>query len=1031
MSDNGAPVTWSNIGKRYNYGASAEKQRQTAREETERKNAARALADTYQTNLSTAIQKYNGSPNSGYIDEIATGDMGWVGYSDTLARTREQITALGIPETESPHKELIDAEKTLAAYDETVAKSNKSMEDAGIKILKPGEQPSEGYVPAPLYPAWYGEKGRPMAAAMGLAPKTRPSTAATGAPAGSRAASGVAGTVAGKTYGQQQRFRQQCYLLSRIKRFAKFSATLHSGYVVDEVDRSRKLPYFDGVSNTSIPVVGEPFGLMNKLIGNSKSEELNNLTTAQISALIPLLRIFKVHRLPNGTERHNEILFDTHVTRTDMTVFESRSARGAGSGLNSFDITFDGSNFFTAKKAIKAKLSMHFDSFNDIIRIRRSNSGQTFRYVDLALRTSSASGGKKDPNRDSFPESYRIKVIAGWSVPRSGLDKELFKDQELRTAIENSSVIFNLTMVSHTFNVDDLGRVTFDIDYMAYIDAAFSTKYANVLTNTDLMEKYLKRESTLRIISKSDCTSEEKSKLKKELSLEAERDKKTALKTLLEKLGSEKKIFYHIIPMAALDSFNKLGPWAEDDSLEIEEGENFVQNDVEKDILNIIDAYDKKKDLPENLTGLIRRPTSNKEYILPFFFLGDLLDAGLGNISEYTSDAHNIASGNPDVDGDFLSFSHSFQGLRILTGDIELVEPKTGAIYRANMADVPVSIDYFVEWFMGKVISKGGEPEYPLSNFVKDLMNSILTTAGDAECFGSSAISKVHARVSYLSGLASVRGADPATMAASKSGMKRIDIDEITQKGSRALIRTSDSVDKLATESKPTYQYIVFYASRAYPHNRKGHYVNDAQVGIPHFEIGRGEGMVKNIQFQKAEQKYFKEMMLEQEGYEGLAQVREPYAVTITMFGNLNYFPGSYIYVDPRGLGSMMGSPQDDKGDDGYGSLAWQLGMGGYYMITKTASKITSGIYETTLYATWVARGGRHDPELAPSVMAEAAEDCESLPKQIDNVSLDERGKFDRIGIVVTPNEAQAGDVVGYVENSRTGEKRYTRLPDE
>ena len=109
---------------------------------------------------------------------------------------------------------------------------------------------------------------------VGLAPKTRPSTAATGAPAGSRAASGVAGTVAGKTYGQQQRFRQQCYLLSRIKRFAKFSATLHSGYVVDEVDRSRKLPYFDGVSNTSIPVVGEPFGLMNKLIGNSKSEEL-------------------------------------------------------------------------------------------------------------------------------------------------------------------------------------------------------------------------------------------------------------------------------------------------------------------------------------------------------------------------------------------------------------------------------------------------------------------------------------------------------------------------------------------------------------------------------------------------------------------------------------------------------------------------------------------------------------------------------------------------------------------------------------
>ena len=174
--------------------------------------------------------------------------------------------------------------------------------------------------------------------------------------------------------------------------------------------------------------------------------------------------------------------------------------------------------------------------------------------------------------------------------------------------------------------------------------------------------------------------------------------------------------------------------------------------------------------------------------------------------------------------------------------------------------------------------------------------------------------------------------------------------------------------------------------------------------------------MVKSIQFQKAEQKYFKEMMFEQEGYEGLAQVREPYAVTITMFGNLNYFPGSYIYVDPRGLGSMMGSPQDNIGNDGYGSLAWQLGMGGYYMITKSASKISSGVYETTLYATWVARGGRHDPELAPSVMAEAAEDCASPSKEIENLSSGTE-KVGPIHIYVSPGDTQAGDLIGGQED--------------
>ena len=145
--------------------------------------------------------------------------------------------------------------------------------------------------------------------------------------------------------------------------------------------------------------------------------------------------------------------------------------------------------------------------------------------------------------------------------------------------------------------------------------------------------------------------------------------------------------------------------------------------------------------------------------------------------------------------------------------------------------------------------------------------------------------------------------------------------------------------------------------------------------------------MVKNIQFSKAEQKYFKELRYELEGYEGLAQVREPYDATITMFGNMTYFPGSYVYIDPRGLGSMMGSPQDDRGMEGFGSISWQLGLGGYYMVKKTASRISSGVFETTVYATWVARGGKNDPELAPAVMASTAEECGTPTKEIENVA--------------------------------------------
>ena len=639
---------------------------------------------------------------------------------------------------------------------------------------------------------------------------------------------------------------------------------------------------------------------------------------------------------------------------------------------------------------MKAKMSMHFDSFNDIIRTRKGPQG-TFRYIDLALRTAGENNTRKDPNRDSFAENYRIKVVAGWAVPMSGLDSEIFRDPNIIEAIKKSVVTLNLVMVDHTFNIDELGRVGFDIEYMAYIDASFSTKYANVLTNSDLMERYLARESALRIIAKKDCTSAEKAELKKELVSQTEKDKKTALKTLLTKLGHDKKIFYHVIPVKSLDSFNRLGPWTDESGLQIKRGENFVQNDVERDILKIIDAYSSKKDLPENLTGLIRRPTSSSEYVLPFMFLGDLLDAGLGNISEYTSNANNIVSSSPDVDDDFLAFAHSFKDLRILLGDVELIEPKTGDVYRCNMADIPVSIDYFVEWFMAKIISKGGEAEYPLVNFVKDLMNSVLSVAMSEDCFGSSASSRVHTNVSYLSGLPDGRGAESAGQIAAASENKRLNLDTATYTNhimsGNPIIKISDDVNKMTSEIKKTYQYIIFYVSRAYPHGRTGDYAADMASGIAHYEIGRGEGLLKNIQFKKSEQKYYKELRYEQEGYEGLAQVREPYDATISLFGNLTVFPGTYVYIDPRGLGSMMGAPSDANGGTGFGSIAWQLGIGGYYMIYKCASRISSGMFETTLHARWVARGGTQDPELAPAVMAGAAEDCASAEKMIENLS--------------------------------------------
>ena len=75
----------------------------------------------------------------------------------------------------------------------------------------------------------------------------------------------------------------------------------------------------------------------------------------------------------------------------------------------------------------------------------------------------------------------------------------------------------------------------------------------------------------------------------------------------------------------------------------------------------------------------------------------------------------------------------------------------------------------------------------------------------------------------------------------------------------------------------------------------------DAQGGIFHYLLGRNKGLVKNIKLQKT-QTGLQEVRFEQEGYDGLEQLRVVYDVEIETYANVNTFPGTYIYIPPEGF---------------------------------------------------------------------------------------------------------------------------------
>ena len=143
--------------------------------------------------------------------------------------------------------------------------------------------------------------------------------------------------------------------------------------------------------------------------------------------------------------------------------------------------------------------------------------------------------------------------------------------------------------------------------------------------------------------------------------------------------------------------------------------------------------------------------------------------------------------------------------------------------------------------------------------------------------------------------------------------------------------------------------YYVFSIGKRYPTDLyAGNKSQDSKNGIFHYLLGENKGIVRNISLDKTNTPGLKELRFEQEGFDGLEQLREVYNANISTFLNPQTFPGTYIYVEPKGF--------DPKATEDL----TKFGIGGYYMIVKTSHSIKPGDAETTLNAAWVAsKGGK------------------------------------------------------------------------
>jgi hypothetical protein len=804
-------------------------------------------------------------------------------------------------------------------------------------------------------------------------------------------------------------YKEQCILLSQIVPLAEYS------YALDNTDLSkngttpdgekektrRRLPYQASVgtkANAPLVVDGESFGFMNKLTQYPKMNKFYDIEPAQLSSLQPMIRLYKVTSA-DSNERdayETEIAFDSYFNDTGyknkdgdiVSLLKNKAKRGYGVGLKALNVTFDGQDMFAQKRCIKATLSIFAHDFDELLMERDFGNG-TFRYIDLALKTGKAVKSDKIRKYKTGDDlNFRLKAVFGWQMPNGRGPAS-----GLKRALKNTYVSVNLTPVTHNFDFDEFGRVTFNIEYLAYIEEFYSKPTMDIFTDSETFSNILRRklafESANRTISNSAEGCKEAEELRKEIKEIKAADqetikleKKAMHARLINQLFLGDYIHYLNLSREDLESVIKLGPYHDVTANGITKGDKELKKNLNNDLLEAFSSGIKEgtddKNKRKEMAGALM-VTGGDSVNIPFFYVGDLLNVIMGSMTDFLVDLKSKLVAAPAYQSVPISqeilqaettaltkAAKEYEKFRLILGPLEIVNHADESVRYVNFADVPISVKYFSEWLTSKLLKKN-QAVYPLTQFLKDLFNDLLRNfLNDDSCYPFSVKQKTRlfegVVTSYPTG-ASQKGTPP--------------VDEITQllkgkfrnKYNRLNLLGKDARDINADDPKAILNlrgkspydrpnpgmasemnYFIFYAGRTQPLNlMNGQKTEDEKRGIFHYMLGKEKGLLKTINLNKTDTPGLKEVRFEQEGYDGLHQLREVYDVEIDSYANMTTFPGNYIFVDPQGFAPTTAAASKTKFD------LTDLGVGGYYMITKANHELGPGIANTKLNAVWVA----------------------------------------------------------------------------
>jgi|GEM_PF-3770206 len=633
------------------------------------------------------------------------------------------------------------------------------------------------------------------------------------------------------------------------------------------------------------------------------------------------------------------------------------------------------------------------------IQFGASKKNVEVRFSDLLFPQTQFRKSVKDGPRVWNPDYFAIKAIVGWKVmkPRGSPG---FIPKKVIDVIERTQNSFVLSMVQHEIDVRDDGSVDLDIKFMTMSEMLISEPLsANILfpspETKNEIEKLQERIDRLdfEIDNHVDISNNEEAQevlaggqtpVLASTGISIETDKKKAeleqTRLQLEKYDNSKKsqayrrivgslyrnklIYHTLVKKEFLDKRIKMQTRKiSDDGATPEQIEQsrtlFTETKNAETSIGISDGSDNLLELNENSTdadfsrdvknlrALDDSKLDSKRYKVIYFYFGDLMDVVLeGMFKKSLSKSDSFDNKRIKVLLGPLTFydygnlvDNNVVGKKSgVKNDIAEVDVHyTGKMSSVNLADIPISMRVFTNWFNEKIVSPGLE-SYTFQEFVTDAINDLVLRAIKTECYDFAP--RQQAKLTYKTfSVPENRKRNQIFKQSTRVELKDLQDTPFISKGTRSL-----SGD-VAME-----QYVLIHASVDHPWELTGDYDIDKENGIFHLFFGNERGVVKKIKFKRADKPYIRAANIANNFNEtqGSTKVlREVYNATVEMYGNNLFEVGNQVRLVPSLGGGNNSLRLIDKVEE--------LGIGGYFMVLEREDRVESGLYQTDLSLVWTS----------------------------------------------------------------------------